>query len=90
MLPWNEKLFTSTQYLFNVSTTWQYMLIAIVVMAVLWVLVSIVIYLVNYNIGRKIELYIYRPVQFIGSTVVSIGALYYLIALLRYYIWGVG
>lgn len=90
MLPWNEKLFTSTQYLFNVSTTWQYMLIAIVVMAVLWIFVSMVIYLVNYNIGRKIELYIYRPVQFIGSTVVSIGALYYLIALLRYYIWGIG
>ena len=90
MLPWNEKLFTSTQYLFNVSTTWQYMVIAIVGMAVLWIFVSMVIYLVNYNLGRKIELYIYRPVQFIGSTVVSIGALYYLIALLRYYIWGIG
>lgn len=90
MIPFDEKMFTSTQYLFNTSTTWQYMAVAAGVTFVLWILISILEDLVNDKAGRIIERYIYRPVVLVCSFVISIGALFYLIVVLKDYIWGVG
>jgi len=90
MIPWDEKMFTTTKYLFDLSTTWQYMLVSAVAMVLLWVLVSIIEKLVNKRAVRIVELYLYRPVIYIGTFVIAIGALYYMTVMLKDYIWGVG
>lgn len=90
MIPFDEKMFTSTQYLFDISTTWQYMLVAAGISFVFWILVLIIEKLTNDKVRRIIERYFYRPVVWICSFVIFVGAFYYLIVILKDYIWGVG
>ena len=90
MILFDEKMFTSTQYLFNVSTTWQYMVLAAGAAFILWIFVSILEKLASDKVGRIIEKYIYRPILWVCSFVISVGAFFYLIVVLKDYIWGVG
>ncbi len=90
MIPWDEKMFTTTKYLFDVSTTWQYMVLAAAGMFILWIVVSIVENFMNAKMTRMVEQYIYRPLLFIVSIVIIVGMLFYLIVVLKDYIWGVG
>ncbi len=90
MIPWNEKMFTTTQYLFDVSTTWQYMLVATAGMVALWVVVFLIEKLLNKKLVRIVELYLYRPVLYVGGAVIVIGVLFYMMVILKDYIWGVG
>ncbi len=90
MIPWNEKMFTTTQYLFDVSTTWQYMLVAAAGMVVLWVVVYLIEKLLNKKLVRIVELYLYRPVLYLAGAVIVIGVFFYMMIVLKDYIWGVG
>jgi hypothetical protein len=90
MISWNQNMFTTTQYLFDVSTTWQYMLVAAVGMFAFWIIVSIVEKFINNKMVRILELYLYRPVLYMGSLIIVIGVLFYMIIVLKDYIWGVG
>jgi hypothetical protein len=57
---------------------------------ILWIFVSILEKLASDKARRIIEIYFYRPVLWVCSFVISVGALFYLVVVLKDYIWGVG
>ena len=90
MIAWDQHMFTTTQYLFGISTTWQYMVFAAVVIFIVWLIVSIIENFLNERLVPIVEKYLFRPVLFIGTSIIAVGALYYMIIVLKDYIWGVG
>ena len=88
MIPWNEDMFTSTQYLFNASTTWQYMVIAAGAMCLLLFFMWLFSKIMNDQLEKIVRKYVFNPLVLLCNIIIVIGVFFYFLVTLNL-LWGV-
>ncbi len=78
---WLTKMFTSTEHLFSIDTTWQYMLFAILIFLASLFIIHIIFRLFKYEF--RVLRALIKLLSYITYSILSIGLLYYLMVLFK-------